>query len=241
MCSFKEYENKINNNIWKELDQLCSGEIYFNNNQKDEKSSDIFESFDAGKEEKNSKEQISHEQIIKETLNRAEKIEQEAYERGFHQGEKDGYEMGKQRARKVAEQLSNILESFDNIKDSLLKYHEGDIISLIYRISEKIIGKKIESNDYDLKNIIYKVIENLSDKNKIIIRINSDDYELLKETLPEIEKKISGLKSINIVSDNSVQKGGCVVETPYETIDASINARLNNIKECIERAYRGIY
>lgn len=243
MSLFKEIENTKDSNVWKELDSVCSAESYFmNNNEKKKINDSVFESFQSDDERRAKKKlnKLDPEEMIKQAKARAEQIEQEAYEKGFSQGEKDGFQLGEQKAQKLVNKIMEILEGFNNITQDIIKHHEGNIISLIYAISEKIIHKKIESGEYDLREIILKAIDSIKERNKIKIHVNSQDYELMKTLIPEIEKKIKDLGSIDVVSNSSIKKGGCIVESSCGSVDATIETRLKIIRDCIEKTYKGI-
>ena len=66
-------------------------------------------------------------------------IEQEAYEKSFAQGEKDGFELGEKKAVKVAENIENLFNEMANLKHDVLKQYEGQIMDLIFAVVEKIV------------------------------------------------------------------------------------------------------
>ena len=245
MSLFKEFKKSKNVNVWKELDSICSGENYIRDEARSEiKQGELFQSFtseegnDQGKESED--DDKTPEDLINEAKRRAEQIEQEAYEKGFSQGEKDGFQLGQQKAKKLVEQIRDLLREFDGIRDQILKNHESEIISLIYVITEKMVYEKIEEGDYNLKGIIVKALEELSEKSRLTIRISNDDYELVQSLMPDIRSQIKELRNIDLVPDASISKAGCIIDSPCGFVDATIESRLKNIRECLQKVYAGL-
>jgi flagellar biosynthesis/type III secretory pathway protein FliH len=54
---------------------------------------------------------------------------------------------------------------------------------------------------------------------------------------PEFFRTSKDLKSIVVTPDLSVNRGGCLLETPYGDIDASVEARLDKIHQSLNRAF----
>ena len=44
---------------------------------------------------------------------------------------------------------------------------------------------------------------------------------------------VEGVKSIKILEDSTVDKGGCIIETDFGSIDARISSQLHEIEEKI--------
>ncbi|MBW2448994.1 MAG: hypothetical protein JRE92_01025, partial [Deltaproteobacteria bacterium] len=69
---------------------------------------------------------------LSRTQNNIPSIEQEAYEKSFAQGEKDGFEFGEKKAIKVIENIENLFNEMVSLKHDVLKQYEREIIDLIF-------------------------------------------------------------------------------------------------------------
>lgn len=165
-------------------------------------------------------------------------IEQEAYEKSFAQGEKDGFEFGEKRAIKVVENIENLCNEMAGLKHDILKQYEREIIDLIFAVAEKIVHHEVRSKEPVIQNAIFNALELAAEKSKVVFNVNPDDYDYVEKLRPELFNQNKGLKSIVVTSDPGVSRGGCYLETPYGNIDATIESKLEKIyqrlKESVE-------
>ena len=181
------------------------------------------------------------DEIIKEAKKKAEILEREGYEKGFVQGEKDGYEIGIKKAEQIINRLNNLLNEMEGFKREIVKRFEKEILDLIFEISKKIINFKIENDADSLKYTILKTIKYCSDEYKIKIKINPEDYEILKGfNINYITDKEDNRK-IELVADDNVDRGGCIISTSSGDLDARIKSQLDQIHRALVDTYNRVW
>ena len=163
-------------------------------------------------------------------------IEQEAYEKSFAQGEKDGFEFGEKKAIKIAENIENLFNEMTRLKHDVSKQYEREIIDLIFAVAEKIVHYEVRSKESVIRNAIFEALEAAVEKSKVVFNVNPDDYDYVEKLRPELFKQNKGLKSIVVTSDPAVSRGGCYLETPYGNIDATIESKLEKIYQCLQES-----
>lgn len=163
-------------------------------------------------------------------------IEQEAYEKGFAQGEKDGFEFGEKKSIKIAENIENLFNEMVSLKHEVSKQYEREIIDLIFAVAEKIVHHEVRSKESVIKNAIFEALEAAVEKSKVVFNVNPDDYDYVEKLRPELFKQNKGLKSIVVTADPAVSRGGCYLETPYGNIDATIESKLDKIYQCLKES-----
>jgi flagellar assembly protein FliH len=166
-------------------------------------------------------------------------LEQEAYEKGFAQGEKDGFEIGEKKARKWIENIENLFIELASLKKVIIKQSEKEILNIIFAVAEKIVHHEINSADRALNETIYQALNLAADKSKIVFRVNPEDYDLVERLKPELFVRIKEMRSMIVNSDPSVTRGGCLLETCCGDIDASVESQLEKIHQCLEESYNG--
>jgi flagellar assembly protein FliH len=163
-------------------------------------------------------------------------IEQEAYEEGFVQGEKDGFELGEKKAVKVIENIENLFNEITNRKYDILKQYEKEILELIFAVAEKIVHHEVKLDETVVKSAIFDALELAVEKSKVVFNVNPDDYDYVEKLRPEIFNQNKELKSIVVSSNPAVTRGGCFLETPYGNIDATIESMLEKISHCLQES-----
>jgi flagellar biosynthesis/type III secretory pathway protein FliH len=165
-----------------------------------------------------------------------DRLEQEAYEKGFAQGEKDGFELGEKKANKVIENIEKLLKEISRFKKDVLKEYEKEILDLIFAVVEKIVYHEVRRDDTAIKESIFDALEMAVEKSKVIFNVNPDDYEYVEKLRPDLFRNNKDIKSIVVTSDPAVSRGGCFLETHRGNIDATIESKLEKIRQCFQEA-----
>lgn len=176
------------------------------------------------------------EEVLKNTQEKAAHLEQEAYEKGFVQGEKDGFELGEKKAIKVIENIENLLNEINSLKHDILKQYEKEILDLIFAVVEKIVHHEVRLDETAIKKAIFDALEFAVEKSKVVFNVNPEDYEYVEKLRPDLFNRYKELKSIVVTSDPSISRGGCFLETPYGNIDATIESKLENIHQFLQES-----
>ena len=184
--------------------------------------------------EDNYKKRKEAEDILKDAHQKATLLEQEAYEKGFAQGEKDGLELGEKKAIKVIENIENLFIEISHLKKEILKQYEMGALELIFTIAKKIIHYQITLDEKAIKNTVFKALNLTVEKSEIVLRVNPEDFDFVERLRPEFFTKFKELKSIMVTSDPSITRGGCFLETPYGDVNATVETRLEKIYQSLE-------
>ena len=169
---------------------------------------------------------------------RLSRIEMEAYEKGFEQGQKDGLIMGQKRLDEAAKRLDALIRSLSELKSKILKESEEEIVKLAIEIARKIVRRELQTDPEAVLRTIRQAISHVNDRSTVRILLNPDDMEKVKEVLPELraEKKID---RVELIENTRVERGGCIIETGFGMINATIEDQLALISEELEEELNG--
>ena len=185
---------------------------------------------------KTADEEIGGDDVQLEKQEKIDRLEQEAYEKGFAQGEKDGFELGEKKANKVLENIEKLLNEISSFKKDVLKEYEKEILDLIFAVVEKIVYHDVRHDDTAIKESIFNALEMGVEKSKVTFNVNPDDYDYVEKLRPNLFRNCKEIKSIVVTSDPSVSRGGCLLETPRGNIDATIESKLEKIRQCFQES-----
>lgn len=180
---------------------------------------------------------IAGENSVKDAQGKAAQLEQEAYEKGFAQGERDGLELGEKKAAKFVEKIESLFMESIPLKDEIIKQYEKEILDLIFAVAGKIVHHQIEFDESTVKDTILSAMKLSVQKSKIVIRVNPEDYDIVEKLRPDIFTKFNEVKSIIVSSDQSISRGGCFLETPGGDVDARVEAQLEKIRQSLEENF----
>ena len=166
------------------------------------------------------------------------------WEQEAEQKIKEAYEKGKEESTSAAEekisekvaQLASIIESLKEERQSLLKQAETAVVDMSLAIARKFVDTATVMNSDLIKKTIKSAVKMVTEKDKVIIRINPEDLEEVRAHQDDIIFIGDGIGKLEIRPDKKVDRGGCVVETEAGNIDARIESRFAEIEKTLKQA-----
>ena len=173
------------------------------------------------------------QEILAEAEQQRAKIESEAKEQGFEKGHAEGYEKGADEANRLVDRMHKILEAVMQRREEILTETESQIVELVILMARKVI--KILSDNQ--KNVIMantlSALKKVRARGEVTLRVNLEDVKLTTAHIEEFIQHVENIKGITVLEDSTVEKGGCVVETDFGSIDARISSQLTELENKI--------
>jgi len=176
---------------------------------------------------------LPNEEDFKERLSRLEK---EAYEKGFEQGQRDGLALEKRQMEEKGRQLDKLMADINGFKARLYSEGEQDLLRLSTLAAKTIIREEVRANPGIIGNTIRAALEYLVDKSKICIHISSEDMDEVRRILPDLSALTKGGK-FQLMEDKAIEAGGCVIETGFGRINATIEDQLAMLEQIIQNEF----
>jgi len=166
-----------------------------------------------------------HTAATMQQLMEVARLREDAKTNGYEEGYTAGYAAGIAEGRTAA---SDELARIKKIGESLIQSIENatqstaaEIYSLALDVSKAFIGASLERKPDLILNIINKCVRNLPFNNGLIITVHPNDHATVSKAF---EDQIEA-KGWLIVDDDSLLPGGCLLDTPKNHIDATIETR----------------
>jgi flagellar assembly protein FliH len=153
-----------------------------------------------------------------------------AYQKGYASGLEAGTGQAKREMEEQWFGLSATLQGLEKLRNQILEQAEGDIIALAFHVARKIIRTEIDQNPEVVVEIVKEAIRKAVDREFLKISLNARDFETLNHRRPELLHGLDGVKKILFEVDESVQPGGCLIETRYGDVDARIDRQIHVIE-----------
>lgn len=151
-----------------------------------------------------------------------ESVREQARREGFAKGEAAGKAL-------VTEQLLRL----DRMREEFFSKAEPEIIRLVLAIAEKLIGQIAAERPDTVKGVVRQALER-SIGDRITVKLNPEDYRTVMSEGYEFRDVLDRTKRLLFKEDETIHKGGCVVETEVGTIDAQIETQLEAIRKALE-------
>ncbi|HEX7085472.1 MAG TPA: FliH/SctL family protein [Vicinamibacterales bacterium] len=172
---------------------------------------------------------VSDEELRAAHQERLAAIEREAFARGYEAGERAGLEAGKTRAEAMLRRLAQTLDELRSLRTTLLRQTETQMVELALAIARKILRREA-SFDQDLLVAMARVaLDRVGEQGSATIRLNPEDYAA---TAQRHGDQWAGSR-VAVLADPSVPRGGCIVESEFGQVDASVEAQFDHVAQAL--------
>jgi flagellar assembly protein FliH len=157
---------------------------------------------------------------------------------GYQKGYQAGLAQGAQSQRESVEILQLKLTHLEAIfskallelkvaaKDGL-KVQESDMAKFSLQVSEEILSYESQLGPARVELAVAKALENVDPKLDVTLRVSPVDFEAVKELFDNSDSNDRG---VSVVSDNSVESSGVIVEVGATRIDAQISTAIARVR-----------
>ena len=173
------------------------------------------------------------EKIVSAAKKNAEEIESQAYNLGYDQGHRDGEELGRRQFEVGLQHLEKFLESFKEQTAGLSSSYEAQMLQVCLFVAKAIIEKEISDDDELIARVLKKALDKTVEGSTITVHLNPRDFENLRE---DFLSRLStpGGNRLELRPDAKVSRGGCMIETDFGLVDASLESRWQSLLEDIK-------
>ncbi len=177
--------------------------------------------------------EVEAEKIRQQAADERDKVFDEARSSGYEEGREEGWKDGRSEAERLIERLHKILDASIEKRQEIIDEAETQLIDLVLLVSRKVVKVISENQKNVVINNIVQALRKLKSRGDVAIRVNLADLDLTTEHIKDFLRMAENVKSITVLEDSSVDKGGAVIETDFGQIDARISSQLREIEEKI--------
>ena len=156
-------------------------------------------------------------------------LEREAFASGYAAGERAGLEAGNKRAEAMLRRLAQTIDEQRSLRGTLLRQTEGQMVQLALAIAKKVLRRET-TFDQDLLVAMARVaLDRVGDHGAATIRLNPEDYA---HTVQRHGDHWAGSR-VTVIADPGVSRGGCLVESEFGFVDASVDAQFEQVAQAM--------
>jgi len=161
---------------------------------------------------------------------RVAQIEKDAFDKGFAEGKSDGLAQEKTRIA----QIDTLLATIEQDRQRLYAQYEADILSLIKAMVDRVLFHEVTVNPQAIEVCLKTALAYVVENSTIVIRLHGQDLEQLKQAAMERPEILAGYKKIELAEDPTIALGGCVLDTGFGEIDATLDSRKEKVFAAID-------
>ena len=187
------------------------------------------------------------EKIVEDTRKEAEqlleKVHKEGYDAGYDEGKEQGIKDGK---KKIQDDMDDVIKevnakaekTLQDAKEQTSEYFiraEDDIAKVVMLAIEKILPQHFLDVPQVVLPVVREAINHVRDQKRIKVHVEPYSYDLVLMARSEFQSMLSdGTAIIEVVSDEALKPGDCVIETPNGGVDARLSTQIGLMKKSIQ-------
>ncbi len=159
----------------------------------------------------------------------------EAYRKGYQEGYAACVKASNAEVAKQIGAFKSMVEDMASQRARLIRESEEVVLRLACRIASKIVGKVAEIKEDLVVEIVRNAVSRLAERQKIVIRVNPEDAQVLKK---HDCSWLSSYEGFEIKPDPRIKRGGCLVEGEFGIVDAELDRQIDVIEKALVGASR---
>ena len=155
-------------------------------------------------------------------------------EEAYNQGKADQAQLSELEFQQTLAAFAMACQKIDGQRKALLHQSRGDIINLIIAMIKKILGQELVTPRNIIAGTLQTALEQAIQSQEFHVTLHPDDLAFAKEKAPEIIGAISGLEHIVFKTDDSISRGGCLLESAVCTVDATMETQVESVRDFLD-------
>ncbi len=185
------------------------------------------------------------EAIRTQARQEAETLKKQALEDGRKAGLAEGLKTAQQQIEQQAKQLADqqmskqlatvlpalqqAAQSLRDERDHWLLRWEQSAIHLGVAIAEKLLRFELAARPERAFGMIGEALQLAAGQPRLRVRLNPEDLERLGDSAAQIVQSLTTCAEAEVIGDETIFAGGCVIESRYGEVDARLETMLERI------------
>lgn len=171
-------------------------------------------------------------------------LNEQAYRRGFADGRKKGmidgentwHALGEKKIKPLLISLQEALLKINNIRNETYRQIEKEVVELALAIARQVICQEITIDREIVVCVAREALAKVEDPGRVKIKMSPSDLQFINETQSQLSNLIENIDNLTLEATESIQSGGCIIETDFGEIDARIEKQLQAVEESFRTA-----
>lgn len=160
------------------------------------------------------------------TIEEIERIQQEAREEGFREGEAAGRREGFAAVQAEAENLARVLDSLVPSVEGLDRRLEQELVTLAVTVARQLVRRELRTEPGQIVAAVREAFALLpSSDRRVRLHLHPEDARIVREALHLSELE----QPWKVFEDPTLSRGGAWLETDTSRVDATVESRLNAV------------
>ncbi len=174
------------------------------------------------------------EAMLAEARARTAEIEKQAYDKGFALGHEEALQQGQEELKNNAVKVEELLQVIAGGRRKLYESYHNDVVTLMQAMLERILFYEVSVNPKIIKACLKATLGYVVENSAVTVHLHANDLRRLRDAGLDDPELISGFKQLELTEDPAISEGGCLLETGFGEVDATLELRRDKLSKAIE-------
>ena len=179
---------------------------------------------------------LSCETMVREAEARVRKIEKEANDRGFAAGRDEGLKKQEALLAAKAAELDSLIRDVGEERASLYARYETDLLTLVQTLVERLVEHEVSVNPLVISACLKKALGYVVANSTVKVHLHANDFARIRQAGLDNPKLFEGFNRLELVEDPAIAEGGCLLETDFGEVDATLETRKERLYRAIDQS-----
>ena len=157
---------------------------------------------------------------------------------GFRSGREEGLRQASEEQGACTQSLARVAAGVLVESEDFLRSLEQEVLDLSLAVAEKVIEHEARIDRTIVLGVIRGALEEVRGATVVEVHLNPKDYDLVAERWQQVAPE-SVLERGQLVADDRIQEGGCVIETLTGRVDAQLASKLDRLRDALHAMREG--
>ncbi len=174
------------------------------------------------------------EEMVARAQAQVAEIEKKAYDKGFAAGHDEALKLGAEETKNKAKQIEELLQTISKDRRELYEKYQEDLFALMKMMLERVLFHEVSVNPKIIQACLKAALGYVVENSNVTVHLHANDLNRLKDIGFDDPDLMAGIKQLELTEDPAISEGGCLLETGFGEIDATLESRRDRLSKAIE-------
>src|SRR5581483_8224697 len=152
------------------------------------------------------------------------------WEEGFQNGYRDGLRAAREEQEAATLKLIQLAQQAFLDANEFTRTLEREIVDFSIAIAEKVTESAVKVDRSAVIDVVRAALAELQQATVVRVRVSPSDVDLVASQWEQIQSR-TGVHGADLIADDQVEPGGCVIDTATGTADGQLSTKLTQIAQ----------
>ena len=128
----------------------------------------------------------------------------------------------------VMKRYAESIMELSKLRSALYARVEREVVKLAIEVAKKIVHREIQADQEIVETLVHVALSHVAEKSAVTVHLSPTDYNYLLEHRAQLSQNEG--RDISLLADQSIERGGCLIQTECGDIDARIEEKFREVE-----------